>query len=77
MYYRIWIKDFSTIAEILFQLSRNDVEFDWREEQQVAMDSLKEALTSTPALKPINYESEGRIVLSVDSSLAGWRDILQ
>lgn len=77
VYYRIWIKDFSTIAEILFQLSRNDVEFDWREEQQVAMDSLKEALTSTPALKPINYESEGRIVLSVDSSLAGWRDILQ
>jgi len=33
VYYRIWIKDFSTIAEPLFRLSRKDVEFYWLEEQ--------------------------------------------
>jgi len=41
------------------------------------MDELKKALTSAPALNPIDYESEGKIVLSVDSSLAGWGAILQ
>jgi len=53
------------------------VEFYWLEEQQIAMDELKKALTSAPALNPIDYESEGKIVLSVDSSLAGWGAILQ
>jgi len=76
VYYRIWIKDFSTIAEPLFRLSRKDVEFYWLKEQQTAMDELKKALTSAPALNPIDYESEGKIVLSVDSSLAGWGAIL-
>jgi len=76
VYYRIWIKDFSTIAEPLFRLSRKDVEFYWLEEQQIAMDELKKALTSAPALNPIDYESEGKIVLSVDSSLVGWEAIL-
>jgi len=31
VYYRIWIKDFTTIAEPLFRLSRKDVEFYWLE----------------------------------------------
>ena len=62
VYYRIWIKDFLTIAEPLFRLSRKDVEFYWLEEQQIAMDELKKALTSAPAFNPIDYESEGKIV---------------
>jgi len=53
------------------------MEFYWLEEQQIAMDEFKKALTSAPALNPIDYESKGKIVLSVDSSLAGWRAILQ
>jgi len=40
------------------------------------MDELKKALTSAPALNPVDYESEGKIVLSVDSSLARWGVIL-
>jgi len=77
VYYRIWIKHFSTIAEPLFRLSRKDMEFYWLEEQQIAMDELKKALTSAPALNPIDYESDGKILLSMDSSLAGWGAILQ
>ena len=41
------------------------------------MDTLKLALTTAPALKPITYDSTGQIVLSVDSSLQGWGAILQ
>src|SRR5258705_3766701 len=41
------------------------------------MDDLKQALIKAPALKPIDYEASGKIVLSVDSSLIGWGAILQ
>jgi len=62
IYYRIWIKDFSTIAEPLFLLSRKDIEIYWLKEPQIAIDELKKALTSALAMKPINYESKGKIV---------------
>jgi len=76
VYYRIWIKYFSTNAEPLFCLSRKDVEFYWLEEQQIVMDELKKALSSALALNPIDYKSEGKIVLSVDPSLVGRGAIL-
>ena len=41
------------------------------------MDALKKSLTEAPALKPIDYESSGQIVLSVDSSLQDWGAILK
>lgn len=41
------------------------------------MDDLKDALTHAPALKPIDYKADGKIILSVDSSLLGWGAILQ
>ena len=77
VYYRIWIIDFSVIAEPLFRLMKNDQDFVWQEDQQEAMGALKKSLTEAPALKPIDYESSGQIVLSVDSSLQGWGAILQ
>ena len=77
VYYRIWIRDFSVIAEPLFRLMKKDQDFEWQEDQQEAMGALKKSLTEAPALKPIDYESSGQIVLSVDSSLQGWGAILQ
>lgn len=41
------------------------------------MDELKRALTSALALKPIDYEGSGLLVLSVESSLQGWGPALQ
>ena len=76
-YYRIWIKDFSVIAEPLFRLMKKDQDFEWPEDQQEAMGALKKSLTEAPALKPIDYESSGQIVLFVDSSPQGWGAILQ
>ena len=77
VYYRIWIRDFSVIAEPLFRLMKKDQDFEWQEDQQEAMGALKKSLTEAPALKPIDYASSGQIVLSVDSSLQGWGAILQ
>ena len=54
-----------------------DQDFEWQDDQQEAMDVLKKSLTEAPALKPIDYQSLGQIVLSVDSSLHGWGAILQ
>ena len=53
-------------------------EFKWGKEQQKAMDLLKNALVSLPALRPIVYEGEntGKIILGVDASLAGFGAIL-
>ena len=77
VYYRIWIRDFSVIAEHLFRLMKKDQDFEWQDNEQEAMDALKKSLTEAPALKPIDYKSSGQIVLSVDSALQGWGAILQ
>ena len=41
------------------------------------MDTLMKALINVLLLKPIDYQSNGKIILSVDSSLIGWEAILQ
>lgn len=65
---RIWIKDYSKIGRALHELTRHGVEFVWEERQQSAFDTLKQAVVSAPALRPINYQSPLPVVLSVDSS---------
>ena len=68
---RIWIQDFGKIAKPLHLLTRKDVPFIWGPDQVAAFEQLKELICSTPALKPINYESEQPLILSVDTSQTG------
>src|SRR5258706_3818075 len=79
VYYRIWIRDFAIQADPIYRLTRGKKEKDffWGPEQQAAMDDLKDALTHAPALKPIDYKADGKIILSIDSSQLGWGAILQ
>ena len=98
VYYRAWIKDFSVMAEPIFRLflpshviskappekkrKRKEVEFVWGAKQEKAMEKLKTALSSAPALKPLVYTPEGngfvgRIVLGVDACGLGFGAILQ
>jgi hypothetical protein len=65
---RIWIKNYSQIARPLSQLLRKDIEYEWSEERQQSFDMLKEKVSTAPALRPINYESDSPIILSVDTS---------
>ena len=66
---RIWIKGYSELARPLTELVRLDSDFEWTERRQEAFEALKKAITSPPALKPIDYNLDFPIVLSVDSSI--------
>lgn len=74
---RIFIKNFSYIAKPLVDLTRKDAEFVWGEEQQRAMDTLKDSILTSEALRPIDYESKDEVILSVDTSYIAIGYVLQ
>ena len=77
IYYRIWIKDFSIIAEPIYYLFKKGVPWNWGLEQDLAMNVLKTALTTAPALVKIIYtDGAGDVILAVDASYEGWGSIL-
>ena len=65
---RIWIQNYSAIARPLTELVRKDSDFEWTDRREEAFQALKEAITSPPALRPIDYTSNKPVILSVDSS---------
>lgn len=72
-YYRVWVKDFSQIAEPIFRLFRTGESFFWGDEQANAMRLLRNAITSAPALVSLNYDDgAGEIIMAVDASGTGW-----
>ena len=73
---RIWIKDYSQIARPLVHLTRKGEEFLWGDAQEQAFQHLKTLVTSAPALRPINYECNQPVILSVDTSIHGIRFVL-
>ena len=73
---RIWIKDYSLIARPLTELVRKEMEFIWDERRQQAFDKLKQCITSAPALRPIDYQSDKPVYISIDSSNIAVRFIL-
>jgi hypothetical protein len=77
VYYRIWIPHFALVAAPIYATLRSGVRFFWSDEQKEAMRQLQEALTTAPALMPINYEKgAGEIILAADASLRGWGGVL-
>jgi hypothetical protein len=58
---------------------KEEEEFRWGKEQQQAMDKLKKALVTAPALRPLIYKGHtvGIIVLGVEASLLVYGAILQ
>ena len=65
---RLFIKNFAHRAHNLVKLTRKDVPWEFGKEQLDAMQDLKDALLSSPALKPIDYDSDASVILSVDTS---------
>ena len=72
----IWIKDFAAISRPLVQLTKNNVPFIWGEDEQAAMDTLKTAIITSPAIRPLDYSSSNEVLLAVDSSHIAVRYIL-
>jgi transposase InsO family protein len=65
---RIWIPNYSKLVRPLSELYRQGVEFIWDDRRQTAFTEIKNLVSSAPALRPIDYDSDDPIVLSVDSS---------
>lgn len=65
---RIWIPNYSKIVRPLTELYHKDKEFEWNERRQDAFDTIKCLVATSPALHPIDYESERAVILAVDSS---------
>ena len=65
---RLFIKDFAKIAAPMHRLMRKGVPFAWGLVEQQAMDDLKEALSNSVPLGNIDYESDGAVILAVDTS---------
>ena len=65
---RVFIKDFAKLAGPLNHLLRKGSQFEWGPEQDKSMKDLKEALKNAVPLGNIDYESEGTVVLAVDTS---------
>jgi hypothetical protein len=65
---RIWIPKYSEIIRPHTELYRKGHEFEWTERREWAFSRIKCLVASTPALCPINYDSNCAIILSVDSS---------
>jgi hypothetical protein len=65
---RLFIKNFAHRAHHLVKLTRKGVEWEFGPDQQAAMDDLKQALLTSPALRPIDYKSDAPVILLVDTS---------
>ena len=65
---RVFIRDFAKLAGPLNQLLRKNTSFAWGPEQDRSMSDLKIALKGAVPLGNIDYESEGAVVLAVDTS---------
>lgn len=65
---RMFIKNFAHRAHHLIKLTRKNANFEFGPLQLAAQEDLKQALISSPALRPINYETGSPVILSVDTS---------
>uniref|UniRef100_A0A0W0FAZ8 Reverse transcriptase/retrotransposon-derived protein RNase H-like domain-containing protein n=1 Tax=Moniliophthora roreri TaxID=221103 RepID=A0A0W0FAZ8_MONRR len=62
---RQFIKNFAKIAAPIQHLMWDDVAVKWGPKEEESMDSIKKALHNVEPLKPIDYKSEGEVVLAV------------
>jgi hypothetical protein len=78
VYYRIWVMCFAIIAKPLFQLLKLGAEWEWGENQRRAMNTIKQAIMSPPALSSIDYGEPALMVfIGVDASAEGAGAVLE
>lgn len=65
---RIWIRNYSELVRPLTELIRKETDLVWTDRCQESFDTLKQKVSTSPALRPIDYRSGLPIILSVDTS---------
>jgi hypothetical protein len=73
-FYRRFVKDFSTIATPINELTKKEVPFKWEEAQQKAFDELKMKLATAPVLALQDFGKTFEI--ECDASRIGIRGVL-
>jgi hypothetical protein len=68
---RIFIKGYTLVARPLIQLTRKDEPFEIGPSQLEAFEKLKDAVANSPALRPIEYDTDRPVILAVDSCANG------
>ena len=68
---RAYIPNYGIRAHNLQKLLRNKVPFEWGPKQIESMELVKEGVRHAKAIRPLDYENQGTIVLAVDSSYIG------
>lgn len=75
-YFRIWVAGYAIVSKPLTKLLSKNTPFVWGDDQQDAMDRMKELLTKAPCLIVLDYTSKEEIILKVDASGIGWGAVL-
>jgi transposase InsO family protein len=73
-YYRRFVKNFSSIAAPITELTKKDRVFEWTSRQQDAFDELKRRLISAPILA--HFVIAYKTILQTDASFYGWGFII-
>lgn len=68
-YYRRFIKGYGMMAKPLTDLLKKDVPYHWGQQEQEAMDRLKQAMVATPVLALPDFTKE--FVVETDASAKG------
>ena len=68
---RMFIKNYSLVARPLIDLTRKFAKFVWGPIQEEAMQIIKNSIEHAPCLAPIDYQSDGEVIIGVDSSEHG------
>ena len=68
---RAYIPNYGIRAHELQRLLRKEIPFEWGPKQIESMNLIKEGVQSAQAIRPLDYENQGAIVLAVDSSYIG------
>ena len=74
-YYRRFIRNFSLIAKPLTDLTKNDMKWQWEDEQERSFIQIKVALVTAPVLRIPDFSKE--FVVTTDASLVSAGAILQ
>jgi len=70
-YYRRFVKDFAKIAKPLYEMTRKENKWSWRERQQKVFEELKKRFTMEPVLVTPNLDKEIRVEADASDFVMG------
>jgi len=71
-YYRQFVKDFTKIPKLLYEITRKKTKWSWGERQQKAFEELKERFMMKPVLVTPDLDKEMRVEVDVsDFAMSG------